>query len=110
MTTAISAIPPLPSDGMSEDLLPRIPGEYIAQAKQTLPDAARAPDGALMDCYVNVPGIGRVRITARRLKHKRGRSTHYFWTAESAILAHESRQHLRTRGSRDDSLKTNCCR
>jgi len=26
----------------------------------------------------------RVRITAQRLKHKPGRSMHYFWTAESA--------------------------
>ena len=28
-----------------------------------------------MDAFVDVPGIGRVRITARRLKHKRGQST-----------------------------------
>ena len=84
MTIAISVIPPPPSDGMPEGLLPRIPGEYIARAKQTLPDPARAPDGALMDCYIDVPGIGRVRIMVRRLKHKRGQSTHHFWTAETA--------------------------
>ena len=29
--------------------------------------------------------IGGVRTTARRIKHKRGRLTHYFWTADSAV-------------------------
>ena len=72
-----------------EHLLPRIPGEYIADALLTLPPAKEA-EWATMDCFVGVPGIGRVRITARRMKHKRGRSTHYFWTAESAALVPES--------------------
>jgi hypothetical protein len=39
-----------------------------------------------MDCFVNVPELGLVRITARRLEHTKGRSTHYFWTAESALI------------------------
>jgi hypothetical protein len=69
-----------------ERLLPRIPAKYIADALLTLPDPAIVSDGAIMDCFVEVPGIGRVRITARRRKHKRGLSTHYFWTAESAVL------------------------
>ena len=80
---------PIP-DVTDERLLPRIPGEYIADALLTLPNPARALDDAIMDCFVTVPGIGRVRITARRRKHKRGRSTHYFWTAENAALAPES--------------------
>ena len=49
--------------------------------------AKDAADGAIMDCFVNVPDLGRVRITARRLEHTKGRSTHYFWTAESAVVA-----------------------
>ena len=68
-------------------LLSRIPGHYIAEALQTLPPAANADDGAVMDCFVNVPELGRVQITARRLEHTRGRSTHYFWTAEYAAVA-----------------------
>ena len=44
-----------------------------------------------MEIFVHVPDIGRVRITAKRMKHKHGRSPHYFWTAESAVVAHESR-------------------
>jgi hypothetical protein len=69
------------------NVLSRIPGGYIARALQTLPPAQGAPQGAMMDCYVTVPELGRVRITARRLEHTRGRSTHYFWTAESAAVA-----------------------
>jgi hypothetical protein len=73
---------------VSDDhLLARIAGGYIAKALQTLPPAERANDGAVMDCFVNVPEIGRVQITTRRLEHTRGRSTHYFWAAESAEIA-----------------------
>ena len=71
----------------TEHLLSRIPGGYIAKALMTLPRAATADEGAVMDCFVNVPELGRVRITARRLEHTRGRSTHYFCTAESTGLA-----------------------
>jgi hypothetical protein len=70
---------------MPDDLLSRIPGGSIADALQTLPDAARA-DQEVMEAFVDVPEIGRVQITARRLEHTRGRSAHYYWTAESAAL------------------------
>jgi hypothetical protein len=43
-------------------------------------------DNAVMDCYVNVPSLGHVRIAARRIRSKRRRSTNYFWTAQSAAL------------------------
>ena len=69
---------------MPDNLLPRIPGEYIVDAMLTLPQPKLVEDSAIIDVFVEVPGIGRVRITARRLKSKRGRSTNYFWTAESA--------------------------
>jgi len=72
---------------VSENILSRIPDTYVAKALQTLPYGATAKEGAVMDCFVNVPGLGRVRITARRMKHKRGRLTHYSWTAESAVVA-----------------------
>ena len=52
----------------------------------TLPPAEGANDGAIMDRFVTVPGVGKVRITARRMKHKRGGSMHFSWTAESAAL------------------------
>jgi hypothetical protein len=75
---------------VSENILARIPGEYVADALQTLPNAATATE-EFMQAFVHVPRIGRVRITAKRSKHTRGRSTHYFWTAESAVVEHEVR-------------------
>ena len=70
---------------VSENILSRIPGNYVAEALQTLPYAASAEEGAIVEAFVTVPEIGRVRITARRMKQKRGRLTHYFWTADSAV-------------------------
>jgi len=49
---------------VTEHLLSRIPGGCIAKALMTLPPAAKADDGAIMDCFVNVPELGRVRIIA----------------------------------------------
>ena len=72
---------------VSENILSRIPGNYVTEALMTLPPAERADDGAIMDRFVTVPGVGKVRITARRMKHKRGRSMHFFWVAESAFMA-----------------------
>jgi hypothetical protein len=43
---------------MTDDLLPRIPGEYIADALLTLPHPEFLPDGSIMDAFVTVPGIG----------------------------------------------------
>jgi hypothetical protein len=72
-----------------ENILPRIPAPYIADALQALPPADSAAHGAFTEALVNVPGIGRVRITAKRMRN--GRSLHYFWKAASAVLAYESR-------------------
>ena len=63
-------------------LLLRIPGHFIAQALQTLPDAARVSDGrsdGMLRGRIELPSIGRVRITARRTTHSRGRSTRHVW-------------------------------
>jgi hypothetical protein len=70
-----------------ENVLSRVPAKYIADALLTLPDPEIVSERAIMNAFVDVPGIGRVRITARRMKHRRGQSTHYFWTAESAVIA-----------------------
>jgi len=75
---------------VSENILSRIPGNYVAEALITLPPAESANDGTIMDRFVTVPGVGKVRITARRMKYKRGGSMHYFWTAESAVLIETS--------------------
>jgi hypothetical protein len=53
----------------------RIPGHYLARAIQTLPDASTVID-THMDAMIDVPGIGLVRVTAKRMKHKRAKSVH----------------------------------
>ena len=75
---------------VSENILSRIPGNYVAEALITLPPAESANDGTIMDRFVTVPSVGKVRITARRMKYKRGGSMHFFWTAESAVLIETS--------------------
>jgi hypothetical protein len=65
-------------------ILSRIPTRHIVDALHSLPDPEIVSDGAVMDAFVDIRGIGRVRITARRMRRKRGRSTYYFWTAEKA--------------------------
>ena len=50
--------------GMSENLLPRIPGQYIARALHTLPHAETAAD-EVMEAAIDVPGIGTVRIASK---------------------------------------------
>jgi hypothetical protein len=68
---------------MYENLLPRIPGPYLARALNTLPPAETAPD-EIMEAIINVPELGTVRITAKRFRHKKGKAVMYFWTASRA--------------------------
>lgn len=39
-----------------------------------------------MEVLIDIPNLGAVRIIAKRMKHKRGRSTQFFWNADSAAL------------------------
>ena len=51
--------------GMSENLLPRILGQYIARAPHTLQHAETAAD-EVMEAAIDEPGIGIVRIASKR--------------------------------------------
>jgi hypothetical protein len=68
------------------NIMPRIPGEYLARGSQDLP----SPDVAAQEMaisYSDVPGFGRVRITYRRMSSRKGKLRRWFWTPESAELA-----------------------
>ncbi len=67
------------------NLLVTIPGQYIAQGSRNLPNADTSTDETLQ-AVVDVPNIGRVRLTYKRFSHKRSRSHYFFWTVESAEL------------------------
>jgi hypothetical protein len=70
------------SDG--DNVLPWIPAQYVAEALKRLPAAESAAFG-VMEVAIDVPILGAVLITARRMRSQRVNSTHYFWTAESAV-------------------------
>jgi hypothetical protein len=69
-------------------ILARIPGEYVSDALKTLPKADTATQTPL-DTQLDVPGIGRVRFSAKRLGSKKGKSTTYFWSIFQAIKVDE---------------------
>lgn len=64
-------------------ILEQVPGQYVAQAQQTLPPAAAAED---RDYPVEVDAghAGLVRVTFRRQKARRNKTTHWFWSAKRA--------------------------
>jgi hypothetical protein len=68
-----------------ENILGQIAGPYVSRALKPLPNPETVPADTIMEATIEVPGIGMVRSTARRMRHKRGKSTHYFWTAEKAV-------------------------
>lgn len=64
-------------------ILAQVPGQFIAQASQTLPPAATAED---RDYPVEIEAghLGPVRITFRKQKLKRAKHSHWFWLAQRA--------------------------
>lgn len=69
---------------MSENILLRVPGQYIGAALNTLPKAESATLD-IMEATIEVPCIGTVRVTAKRFKSKHGKTLMYFWSAEKAV-------------------------
>jgi hypothetical protein len=70
---------------MTNNLLVRIPGQCIAAGSRDLPNAATAEQD-YQRAVVDVPGIGKVRLTYKRFSDKRARSNYFYWTVESAEL------------------------
>jgi hypothetical protein len=67
----------------TENILSSIGGEEISHALHSLPEcSANAPE--TMDAVIDTLHAGRARITFKRFKHQRHKSTRYFWTAERA--------------------------
>ena len=70
------------------NILPSIPGDFIARAAQALPDASppAAPGEEQRQLEIQLDDGRRVRITFSRFKHKHHGTTRWFWTAEHAEL------------------------
>ncbi len=66
--------------------MPQIPGEYLARGSHLLPAPDVAADETAVG-YSDVPGIGRIRITYKRMSSRKGKLRRWFWTPCSAELA-----------------------
>ncbi len=62
---------------------------HVGRSHHALRHRARVRTSARsqqVDAMVDVPGIGTVRVTAKRVGSKRGKSVDYFWTADVAVV------------------------
>lgn len=64
-------------------ILEQVQGQYVAEAALTLPPAVTAED---RDYPVEIDAghAGLVRLTFRRQKARRNKTTHWFWSAKRA--------------------------
>ena len=73
-----------PSEKTEPNILPTIPGNYVAAAVAMLPEAATAKVD-LIETVIELPDLGKVRFGCRRLSSRKGKTRRWFWTAESAV-------------------------
>ena len=68
-----------------DDVLARVPKALLARALKKLP-AADIWSSDTAETTIDVPGLGAVRVVAKRMKATRGKSSHYVWTPEKAVV------------------------
>ncbi len=64
-------------------ILASVPGEYIAEAINALPDAETAEDRDY-EVVLEAGHVGMVRLYACRKKARHGKHTHWFWSVHRA--------------------------
>ncbi|WP_088158058.1 hypothetical protein [Achromobacter xylosoxidans] len=64
-------------------ILEQVPGQYVAEAKQSLPPAATVEDRDY-EVVIEAGHAGTVRLFFRKQKAKRGKFSHWFWVAVRA--------------------------
>ena len=70
---------------MNDNILSRIPGELLAPTRNDLPLAQ--PDGpATQRVLLRLPDGTRVEVTYVKVKSKKGKTTRWFWTPDSATI------------------------
>jgi len=55
------------------------------------PVASRDRERGARETVMEVPGFGTVRFTAKRLRHKHGKSVHYIWSATKVVVVFDRR-------------------
>jgi hypothetical protein len=68
------------------NLLPRVPGDFVAAAIATLPNSVTAKADT-METVIEVPNLGPVRFFCRKLTHRKGRMSMTCWKVERAVKA-----------------------
>jgi len=68
---------------MAENIMPRIPGEYLSPSRYWLPSPETANDPT-HEVQCTLPRFGSVRITYQRMTHKHGRFRSWLWGPVSA--------------------------
>lgn len=64
-------------------LLPSIPGGILGTSQHELPAPATSTQD-IAYAIADVPGIGAVRITYKRMQSRRGKMENWFWTPHEA--------------------------
>jgi len=68
-----------------DNTLSRIPGELLAPTRNDLPQAQS--DGPnIQRAVIRVPYGARVEVTYVKVKSKKGKTTRWFWTPDSATI------------------------
>jgi hypothetical protein len=68
-----------------DNVLSKIPGELLAPARNNLPQALpKGPDTQRL--LIRLPDGTRAEVTYVKVNSKKGRSTRWFWTPDSAVL------------------------
>jgi hypothetical protein len=85
MTEALEHAAPSRPMHAGNDLLARVPGQFIAQASRSLPDPACAIDDE-MQVDIEAGWVGRVRLTFRKQRYcrPRGKLSYVAWLCRHA--------------------------
>ncbi len=67
-----------------ENILRLIGGEYVSAALKALPNCETATED-FQESVIEVPNLGKVRFTCRRVKSKHHKSVNIFWSAIAAV-------------------------
>jgi len=70
---------------MSDNILSKIPGEFLGPTSNGLPDAATSEE-ATQRVIVRLPDGARYEVTYAKVKSRKGKTTRWFWTPDSAVI------------------------
>ena len=70
---------------MSDNILSKIPGEFLGPTSNGLPDAATSEE-ATQRVIVRLPDGARYEVTYVKVKSRKGKTTRWFWTPDSAVI------------------------